>query len=376
VLMGRKEASGAAEEALRSLREAGARIQLVQGDVSRADDVARVLATVARSGPPLRGVMHVAGVVEDGTLLQQDWSRFERVLAPKQQGSWNLHEQTKELELDFFVLFSSSVSLLGAAGQGNYAAANAFMDALAHHRRALGLAAVSINWGPWSGGGMAASLGVPEQRRWFDWIEPEQGLETLGWAMEAGLAQVAVLPVEWAKYVQRFAGAGSPKLLEKLLDEARAGMPRAKEPTLVERLKGLSRNKQQEALFDYVHHQVAQVLGVDPSRPLPGNQRLFESGLDSLMAVELRNRIQSSLGVERPLAATLVFEHPSIEALVDHLATEVLSLEPLVSAPERSPGKDEAAETALAELEQLPQDELGALLDQKLASLEKLMGGG
>ncbi|QRO01833.1 amino acid adenylation domain-containing protein [Archangium violaceum] len=373
VLMGRKEASGAAEEALRSLREAGARIQLVQGDVSRADDVARVLATVARSGPPLRGVMHVAGVVEDGTLLQQDWSRFERVLAPKQQGGWNLHEQTKEL--DFFVLFSSSASLLGAAGQGNYAAANAFMDALAHHRRALGLPAVSINWGPWSGGGMAASLGVPEQRRWFDWIEPEQGLETLGRALESGPAQVAVLPVEWAKYVQRFDGAGSPKLLEKLLDEARAGMPRAKEPTLVERLKGLSRNRQQETLLDYIHHQVAQVLGLDPSRPLPGNQRLFESGLDSLMAVELRNRIQSSLGVERPLAATLVFEHPSIESLVDHLATEVLSLEPLVSAPERSPGKEEPAGAVLAELEQLPQDELGALLDQKLASLEKLMGG-
>ncbi|NPC83906.1 SDR family NAD(P)-dependent oxidoreductase, partial [Pyxidicoccus fallax] len=375
VLMGRKEASDAARDALRSLREAGANIQWVQGDVSRADDVARVLATIARSGPPLRGVMHVAGVVEDGMLLQQDWPRFERVLAPKQQGSWNLHHQTKDLELDFFVLFSSSASLLGAAGQANYAAANAFMDALAHHRRALGLPAVSINWGPWSGGGMAASLHVPEQRRWFDWIEPEQGLELLGWVLEAASAQVAVLPIEWTKYVQRFGDAGASKLLEQPIDEARAGRPRATVTPMLERLKGLPRHRQQETLLEHVHHQVAQVLGLDASKPIPDNQGLFDSGLDSLMAVELRNRLQASLGLERPLSATLVFEHPTIESLTHHLATEVFALGPLVSGAEKSSGNGEAPDTTLAELEQLPQDELGAMLDQKLASLEKLMGG-
>ena len=144
---------------------------------------------------------------------------------------------------------------------------------------------------------------------------------------------------------------------------------------MLERLKGLSRQRQQELLLDHVQHQVAQVLGLDASKPIPGNQGLFESGLDSLMAVELRNRLQASLGVERPLAATLVFEHPTIESLTHHLATEVFALGPLVTGPERSSGKEEAPDTTLAELEQLPQDELGSMLDQKLASLEKLMGG-
>ncbi|NBD13541.1 non-ribosomal peptide synthetase/type I polyketide synthase [Corallococcus silvisoli] len=372
VLMGRKEASPEAVAALRLLREVGARVECVQGDVSRSEDVARALSTLATNAPPLRGVMHVAGVVEDGTILHQDWARFERVLAPKQRGSWNLHQQTRELPLDFFVLFSSSASLLGAAGQGNYSAANAFMDALAHHRRALGLRAVSINWGPWSGGGMTAALGVPEARRWFEWIEPEQGLALLGRAMDSGRAQVAVLPIEWPAYLQRFGEVNAPKVLSGLLAEARAGMPRATASPMRARLKGLSRGRQQETLLEHVHQQVVQVLGLDPSKPMSGGLRLFDSGLDSLMAVELRNRLQSSLGLERPLAATLVFEHPSIESLVDHLALEVFELGPLVPVAEQAPTDD--AGPALAELEQRPQEELGSLLDQKLAAIEKLMG--
>nr|WP_255653608.1 non-ribosomal peptide synthetase/type I polyketide synthase [Myxococcus sp. XM-1-1-1] len=372
MLMGRNEASPGAEAALRSLRSAGARIECVRGDVSRPEDVARALATLSGDAPPLRGVMHVAGVVEDATLLHQDWARFERVLAPKQRGSWNLHQQTLELPLDFFVMFSSSASLLGAAGQGNYAAANAFMDALAHHRRALGLSAVSINWGPWSGGGMAAALEVPEARRWFEWIEPEQGLELLGHAMDSGRAQVAVLPIEWPRYLRRFGEVGAPKVLSGLLDEARAGMPRAQASPMRARLKGLPRGRQQELLLEHVHQQVAQVLGWDASAPRSGDLRLFDSGLDSLMAVELKNRLQASLGLERPLAATLVFEHPSIESLAEHLALEVFELGPLVPAPPAAPVEDTGP--TLAELERRPEEELGSLLDEKLAALEKLMG--
>ncbi|NVJ10208.1 SDR family NAD(P)-dependent oxidoreductase, partial [Myxococcus sp. AM001] len=372
VLMGRKEASLETEAALRSLREAGARIDCVRGDISRPEDVARALSTLSCNAPPLRGVMHAAGVVEDGTILHQDWSRFERVLAPKQRGSWNLHQQTLALPLDFFVMFSSSAAVLGAAGQGNYAAANAFMDALAHHRRALGLSAVSINWGPWSGGGMAASLGVPEARRWFEWIEPEQGLELLGHAMDSGGAQVAVLPIEWHRYLQRFGEVGAPKVLTGLLAEARAGMPRTTASPMRARLQGLPRGRQQELLLEHVHQQVAQVLGWDASAPVSGALRLFDSGLDSLMAVELKNRLQSSLGLERPLAATLVFEHPSIESLTDHLATEVFELGPLVPVAPTALVDDTGP--TVAELERRPQEELGALLDQKLAALEKLMG--
>ncbi|SEN04609.1 amino acid adenylation domain-containing protein [Stigmatella aurantiaca] len=374
VVMGRKEAGSAAQEALKPLKEAGAQIRLEQGDVSQPGDVARVLATLAQSGPPLRGVMHLAGVVEDGMLQQLDWARFQRVLAPKLQGSWNLHAQTQGMDLDFFVLFSSSSSLMGAAGQGNYAAANAFLDSLAHHRRALGLKAVSINWGPWSGSGMAAAFVGTDQRRWADFIEPAQGLELLGWAMSAGQAQVAVLPVDWAKYFQRFGDTGATKFLSRMLEETRGGAARTREPKLVERLKGLTRNRQQDVLLEYVYHQVTQVLGLDASRPLAGNQRLFDVGMDSLLAVELRNRFQSTLGVERPLSSTLVFDHPSVDALTTHLAAEWLQLEPLTPSAGQKPEGEEAAAQTLANLEQLPQKELGSLLDEKLALLEKLMG--
>uniref|UniRef100_A0A3Q8GZA0 L-cysteine--[L-cysteinyl-carrier protein] ligase n=1 Tax=Myxococcus fulvus TaxID=33 RepID=A0A3Q8GZA0_MYXFU len=373
VLMGRSEAAEASREALGALEKAGAKVECIRADVSRPEDVSRVLEAIARSGHPLRGVVHAAGVVEDGTLQSLDWKRFERVLAPKLRGSWNLHEQTKGLPLDFFVLFSSSSSVLGAAGQGNYAAANAFMDALAHHRQALGLSAVSINWGPWSGGGMAASLEVPERRRWFDWIEPAQGLELLGQAMDSGRAQVAVLPIDWSKYVQRMSGVDATGLLRNVLDVARASLPRGKAVPMLERLKGQLRNRQQETLFEYVHQQVAQVLGWDAAKLMPGDVRLFDAGLDSLLAVELRNRLQSSLGVDQPLSTTLVFEHPSIDALTHHLATEVFALGPLVSASRLAP--TEADDAGVARLEQLPHEELGSMLDQKLAALEKWMGG-
>ncbi|HEX8535856.1 MAG TPA: SDR family NAD(P)-dependent oxidoreductase, partial [Cystobacter sp.] len=237
VLMGRKEPNEAGRESLRALRQAGAEVTLALGDVSQPGDVARALASLAQTKTPLRGVMHLAGVVEDGTLLNQETSRFERVLAPKQAGGWNLHEQTRDMDLDFFVLFSSSASLLGAVGQGNYAAANAFLDVLAQHRRALGLKAVSINWGAWSGHGMAAALYSPEQQRGAEWIDLERGLEALGQALEQGPATVAVLPVDWTRYAQRFASAAG--FLRKLIEPARLGAQGPREPPLAERLKGL-----------------------------------------------------------------------------------------------------------------------------------------
>ena len=125
--------------------------------MTRPDDLRRVLAERGPSAPPLRGVLHASGVLDDGVLLQMDRERFARALAPKVQGAWNLHEATRDAPLDFFVLFSSVSCLLGSPGQGNYAAGNAFLDALAHYRRGLGLPALSVNWGPWAGAGMAAA---------------------------------------------------------------------------------------------------------------------------------------------------------------------------------------------------------------------------
>jgi NAD(P)-dependent dehydrogenase (short-subunit alcohol dehydrogenase family) len=147
VLMGRRGASAGASEKIEEMRNAGVEVVLYQGDVSQRNHVAALLAKIDASMPPLRGIIHAAGVWEGGVLLQQDWKRFAGVLAPKVQGAWNLHELTLSKALDFFVCFSSGASVLGAAGLGDYAAANAFLDALAHCRQAMGLKAASINWG-------------------------------------------------------------------------------------------------------------------------------------------------------------------------------------------------------------------------------------
>ena len=150
-----REASAPARERLRELEAAGAQIAVFQGDVSREGDVRRILAEMGRTMPPLRGVIHLAGIGDDCALVDMDWPRFAKVLAPKVAGGWNLHALTLQEPLDFFVLFSSQAGLMGSTSQGSYSAANTFLDALAHHRRALGLPGLSIVWGPWTDVGIA-----------------------------------------------------------------------------------------------------------------------------------------------------------------------------------------------------------------------------
>ncbi|HEY9226744.1 MAG TPA: SDR family NAD(P)-dependent oxidoreductase, partial [Gemmatimonadaceae bacterium] len=156
VLMGRRAPSATAQATIDQLVASGVQVVVATADVAQAADVQRVIAQIATTLPPLRGIVHAAGVVEDAMLADQDAGRFSRVLAPKVAGTWNLHTLTREFPLDFFVLFSSGAALLGSPGQGNYAAANLFLDALAHQRHAHGLPALSINWGSWAEVGMAA----------------------------------------------------------------------------------------------------------------------------------------------------------------------------------------------------------------------------
>ena len=167
VLLARSVPSSAAQRIIDELGRAGAHVAVRSGDVSNRDDVARLLDEIHRKFPVLRGVIHSAGVLDDGVILRQDWGRFVAVLGPKVAGAWLLHTLTEQIPLDSFVLFSSISALLGSAGLSNHAAANAFLDALAHHRRALGLAALSVNWGAWSeiGCRRGARIGVPLKAR-------------------------------------------------------------------------------------------------------------------------------------------------------------------------------------------------------------------
>ena len=201
---------------LHALEDAGVNVDVVTADIGNADDVARVL-TMA---PNLRGIVHAAGVLDDGMLMQQNAERFKTVASPKVDGAWHLHKQTLEHQLDFFVMFSSVASVIGSPGQSNYASANAFMDGLAHYRKQRGLPATSINWGPWADVGMAASEVVLRRLMHDGWqpMTANQGCDFIAHLLTAReLAQAAVIPVEWGTFVQRIPGATDWSTLKHLI---------------------------------------------------------------------------------------------------------------------------------------------------------------
>ncbi|WNG36475.1 type I polyketide synthase [Archangium violaceum] len=360
VLMGRRGATAEAQEALRSLESAGARVEVVAGDVSVRADVERVLERIRTGMPPLKGIVHSAGALDDGILLRMDPERLARVMTPKVAGAWNLHTLTAGLSLDFFVLFSSSVSLLGGPGQGNYAAANAFLDALAHHRRALGQPALSIHWGPWSEGGMAERTAAG---RWTSMgvspLSPEQGVKALGRWLASEAAEVGVFPINWPVFLGAMPSV--PPLLSELAGGSRSpGEASAKEAgpsVLLQGLMAAAAAEREELLATHVRTEVSTVLGLDASRAPQPRQGFFEMGMDSLMAIELRKRLQASLG--RTLPATLVFNYPTVESLSRHLAA-LLAPEP---QPAATPAEEVARDAALlAEVEGLSDDEVSSEL--------------
>jgi acyl carrier protein len=265
---------------------------------------------------------------------------------------WNLHSLTQDLPLDFFVCFSSAASFLGSPGQGNYAAANAFMDALAHHRQALGLPGVSINWGPWGESGMAASLKNHDRDRRTEQgmkaIEPEKGLQVLGEVLEQNVAQIGVLPVDWPRFMEQF-----PRDFEfPLLDEFATTTEQtpAQKSEFLQQLEAAAPSDRPTLLMNYIRSQIAKILGLSSAEQIAPRQRLFDLGLDSLMAIELKNKLETNL--EQSLRSTLLFDYPTVEALVDYLAKEMGLLEPVepfeTSQPE---AKDEELDAFLAELD-------------------------
>jgi len=367
LLMGRSAPSAEARRRLAELEAAGAQVETTQADVARPEDVARALGTIPAERP-LRGVIHAAGVLADGVLLNQKWERFAAVLGPKVAGAWNLHVATRELPLDFFVLFSSGTSILGNAGQGNYATANAFLDALAHHRRRQGLCALAINWGAWSEVGMAAQGPAAERAGQLGLVplRPSDGVAALERLLGEDRTQVAVMPIRWPRYLEAFASAPPPFLAE-VARGAPASATRPRASSLQARLEQAPPQARRELLRDHVRDQVARVLGlaaetVDPSRPL------MDMGLDSLLAIDLRSTLQLLVGDVISLPNTLIFRHPTVNHLVSYLAGAAFGLEEAAGAPAAEPRQ--APEAMVAEVAALSQGEAEAQLAEELAALE------
>ena len=368
-VLGRRAPGPEAAATLDRLRAGGAQVLALQADVSERASLAGALDAIAEQLPPLRGVFHSAGVLDDGALVRQDWSRFATVLAPKVDGAIHLDELTQDLELDHFVLFSSVAALLGSRGQANHAAANSFLDALAADRRARGKAGLSINWGAWSDVGSVVTHGVAERARaqGVATMTPTQGLEALGALMAQGRPQVGVVVVDWPTYLRQFGSGSVPAFLAGMAQRERhLAAPKAAAPVAVIRdeLVAAPAGQREQLLLDFVGAQVARVLGVASPRSISEQQPLNEMGLDSLMAVELRNLLGAGIAVEQPLPATLVFDYPTVEALAGYLEQVVFG----AAVPEAAADADgedaagaSAVEDLLASIELMSEDDVAKL---------------
>ncbi|GAB1543988.1 hypothetical protein NUACC21_66640 [Scytonema sp. NUACC21] len=359
-------------KAIQSLEDMGANIIVAQADVSNSVQMAAVFEQL-RDTMPLRGIVHAAGVTDYKVLQDIDFSTLQSTLRPKVVGTWLLHHLSQDMKLDFFVCFSSIASVWGSRGQAHYAAGNHFLDAISHHRQALGLPALSINWGPWAGGGMASSETQTLLKRMGveAWL-PEQGIAALAQFLGTNVAQITAAQIDWSIFKPIYEVKGQRPLLEQIdkQPQEKNESSQAKRSEVVQQLEGLPANKRYGFLISHLQTAVAKVLGLEQSQLPQIRQGFVELGMDSLMAVELKTTLEASLG--HTLSSTLAFNYPNIETLANYLATEVLSLEPAAETVSALPKDSDKPFEASTELEKLSESELASLLDEELNSWAKL----
>ena len=321
VLVGRSQPNPRASEIIGKLEEQGVMVVLEQVDVSQEAQVRDCLNRIQVSLPPLKGIIHGAGVLEDGVLLHQDWAKFAKVMKPKVEGAWNLHRLTQEMALDLFVLFSSATSILGTPGQGNYSAANGFLDSLSHYRQGQGASALSINWGPWAEMGLAAGVGKRMAMLGIEPIQAPQGLQILEQLLAQDGAQVGVLPVEWSTLKERLPVELPLFLSEVITTETLPpqGDGENDNSGIFDQLLASTTTQREELLNDYLKQQIAKTLGI--SREISGSSNLMDLGADSLMIVEVLNACKKDLKIT--LYPREFYERPTITALAEYLALEM-----------------------------------------------------
>lgn len=362
VLMGRSGAeSEEAKKALMELQKTDARVEVAKADVSSEKQLAEVFADIDRTMPPLKGIFHTAMVLHDNILLQLDPEKFRKVMAPKMDGTWNLHYHSLNRPLDFFVLFSSVSSLIGSPGQGNYAAANSFLDTFAYYRRSLGLPAITINWGHLAGVGYVArhhEISELLTRMGIEGISPKQATVALGRILRRNPIQIGTMRMDWQKVLKSIPKTGVAQRYSCLVRESKIDEQGVEERSQIkERLQQAKQEERPEIIEAYVREQAARVLGTSASK-LDLDRSLNELGLDSLMAVELKNRIESDLDFS--LSMGQLAQSPTIRRFSSVVLNQLLAPASTPSAPPVI--RQETSEQLLAKVDRLSDEEVDSLL--------------
>lgn len=304
VLLSRSGGNPGLSEQIETLQAQGAKVTVVKADVCDTQEITAAFKQILASHPPVKGVILAAGFAEDATIPNLDWKLFKKVLLPKTVGAWNIHNLTKDIALDWFVMFSSMSSLLGFAGQTNYVCANSFLDSLAYYRRANNLPALAINWGTWAHVGGATTAAVTENMKLLgvNLLPPDLGLQALEYLVQAQATQAAVFQINWSKYLQQFPSQSYPVLLSK---QAKGSPTSDQQKELkAEQLKTLVQtatpSEAQKLVIAYVEAKIIRVLGLD-ANTLEINASLSELGIDSLTSIHLRNWLRSELKIDLTL---------------------------------------------------------------------------
>lgn len=370
VLTGRKgNVTPESKQMVAKLESKGIRVMSVSMDVSNPSEVKKLIDNIQKTMPPLMGVIHLAAVLDDALIMDLNPQRVTNVMKPKVLGAWNLHQETKHLKLDYFVLFSSVSSLIGNAGQGNYVAANTYLDTLAHQRRSQGLPAISINWGALGEVGMAIKDKEVEQRLkrgGIHTINTSQAMLAFGRILTWNPPQLGVVHMDWEAFSNTNALSARMPRYSHLITSQKEDLNANKKPKTVHQWELAPVNLRRSKVIDHIRMLTAKVLGIpNMDRVLPHVQ-LFDLGIDSLTAVELKNNLEADIGLS--LGSSLVFNYPTIDTLADYLIATLFN--DTISEPKIEEKDDGLQELSDEEAELLLLEELMGDVAQTTSEME------
>jgi len=378
ILVSRNATHAELREDIEVLRSKGARIELINADISSFAQTKLMFANVLETFPPLRAIFHLAGVTDDSLINNQSWDKYVGVALPKVGGAWNLFQCTRHLSLDAFVLFSSTTALVGMAGVANYACANACLDSLAYYFRTHGSPAISVNWGPWGGSGMLDQLSVQARKRWerrgFLPISPSAATDVLADLLSVLPVQRIVTAMAEGFQLENLQRTSARKDWNDRLDVLPSNNPPPSvNSPLKEILIGLPENRCLDRVIEYIESSVKKVLRLDDDKQIDPHVLLADLGMDSLMSAELRTALEKI--VCDSLAASLIFDYPTIDSLAKYIFSDYVKVRQLpddgvAKSADEQDESDRHRENEEGE-EDMSVEQMRILLTSQLAELEK-----